>query len=150
MKRFKFRLEAVETLRKRKEQDALQVLGRARQELQLSVNRKTQLEETLAETLLRRENLTINSATSDEFAIIEQFIAGTRVRIRQAEQHATRALRIVERATRGYMHARRDCMVIDTIRENDFQEFRKERNRAEMKEMDDLSSIRVARERGEA
>jgi flagellar FliJ protein len=150
MKRFKFRLEAVETIRKRKEQDALQVLGRARQELQLVLARKSQLESTLAEALLRRENLANSSVTSEEFAILENFITGTKVRIRQAEQHSARALRIVERATRGYMHARRDCMVIDTIRESDFQEYRKERARAEMKEMDDLSSIRAARERIEA
>jgi len=150
MKRFKFRLEAVETIRKRKEQDALQALGRARQELQAILARKSQLEATLADSLLVRENLANSSAHSQEFAIVEQFITGTRVRIRQAEQQSARALRLVERATRGYMHARRDCMVIDTIRESDLQDFRKERARAEMKEMDDLSSIRAARERSEA
>lgn len=149
MKRFKFRLEAVETLRKRKEQDALQVLGRARQELQAVLNRKSDLESTLSDALLRRESLASTSVTADAFAIIEQFIAGTKLRIRQAEQQAARALRLVERATRGYMHARRDCMVIDTIRESDLQEFKKERARADMKEMDDLSSIRAARERVE-
>jgi flagellar FliJ protein len=150
MKRFKFRLEAVETIRKHKEQDALQVLGRARRELQLILARKSQLESTLADALLRRESLADSPSNSHEFAIIEQFITGTRLRVRQAEQHASRALRVVERATRGYMHARRDCLVIDTIRESDLQEFRKERARAEMREMDDLSSIRAARERGEA
>jgi len=150
MKRFKFRLEAVETIRKHKEQDALQILGRARQELQLILARKSQFESTLADALLRRERLANSSVTADEFAVLEQFIAGTKHRIRQTEQQAARALRVVERATRGYMHARRDCMVIETIRENDLQEHRKERSRAEMKEMDDLSSIRAARERNEA
>jgi flagellar FliJ protein len=150
MKRFKFRLEAVETIRKRKEQDALRVLGRARQELQLILARKSQLESTLADALLRREELANSSVTPDEFAVIESFITGTKICVRQAEQQSARALRVVERATRGYMHARRDCMVIDTIRENDLQEYRKEKSREEMKEMDDLSSIRVARERIEA
>jgi len=147
MKRFKFRLEAVEKVRKRKEEEALQALARARTELQSALDRKNSFEQSLSDSLSRRESLANQAVCSDAFAIEEAFISGTRVRIRQVEVQIHRAARVVERATRAYMHARRDTSVIETIKENDLHEFKKQQARTEMKEMDDLSSIRAARER---
>ena len=150
MKRFKFRLQAVETIRKRKEEDALQALARARSELQGLVDSRNALSSSLAEALNRRENLASTAVSADLFAVEEAFITGTRLRIRQAEVQIHRASRVVERAMRGYLHARRDTTVIEKIKESDFQEFKKERARMEAKEMDDLSSVRAARESGQS
>ena len=147
MKRFKFRLEAVETIRKRKEEDALQLLARARGELQTAIDRRNSLSSALAQALDRRAALANSAVSPDVFAVEEAFISGTKVRIQHAEIQIHRANRIVERATRAYLHARRDTTVIEKIKESDLQEFKKERSRAEMKEADELSSIRAARER---
>jgi len=150
MKRFKFRLEAVETIRNRREREAMEELGRARREHQAALDRKAGLEAALSEALIRRENLANSPVSPDAFRLIEGFIEGTRVRIRQAAQQVMRSLRSLERATRGYMHARRDVRVIETIREADYSEFKKELGRRELRLMDELTSARTARERAEA
>ena len=147
MKRFKFRLEAVEKVRKRKEDEALQALARARADFQSAIQKKSTIEAALADALSRRESLANQAVCADAFAIEEAFISGSRIRIRQADVQIHRAGRVVERAMRAYLHARRDSTVIETIKENDLQDFKKQQARAEMKEMDDLSSIRSARER---
>ncbi len=150
MKRFKFRLEAVETIRKRREEDALLELSRAKSELQSILDRKAALESDLSDALSRRESLGITPVGADAFAMEEAFISGLKRRIRQAEQHAQRAARFVERATRIFLHARRDLHVIETLREREQEEFRREQGRMEMKEADELSSLRAARERIQA
>ncbi|MEN9723558.1 MAG: Flagellar FliJ protein [Pseudomonadota bacterium] len=145
MKRFKFRLEAVETIRKKKEDEALQVLAKARGDHQSAIDFRQNLERELRDSIARREGLAQECVGPEAYAIEEAFISGTKIRIQHAILKENRAARLVERAMRSYLHARRDTRVIETIRENDLQEFRREITKRELKEVDELSSSRAVR-----
>ena len=62
--------------------------------------------------------------------------------IRQ-DQAIVRASRSVEKALRAYLTARRQTRMIETLREKDYQEFKKMVAKKEQKELDELSAMRL-------
>jgi len=142
-------LEAVEKLRKRKEDDALTALGEARRVLKSITDEKERLHNDLQNSLIRREKLGSIPTTPEAFQMEELFISGTRLRINRTVVQEHRATRAVERATRVYLHAKREVMVMETLREREFEEFKREVALKERKEQDDLAIMRAGRLRGE-
>lgn len=149
MKRFKFRFESVEKVRKMREDEALAALGAAQRKLQGEINAKNSLLATLADALLRRENLGREGTSIQAFRTEDAYIQGTKQRIIQADQAILRATRIVEKAMQRYLGARRNKRMIETLRERDQEEFRKAKAKWEQKQSDDMAVMR-ARLREEA
>lgn len=150
MKRFKFRLEAVEKVRKRGEEEALRVLGDARRRLQEVIEQGEALKKALDASLERRELLGKNPVSAAEFAIEEGFISGTKLRIANLTHAFAKAQRGVEKATRFYLHARRQLHVITTLREREHEAFRKDQLKREQKAIDEMVVMRAAARASEA
>ncbi|MBL7716727.1 MAG: flagellar export protein FliJ [Bdellovibrionales bacterium] len=144
MKRFRFRFEAVERVRKAKEQEALKALGSAQQAHSSAVQHKFSILEKMAESLTRRDD--IASSTTGPILSIQMetiFIEGSRHRLILAEQSIIRAKRNVEKALRVYLYARRQLRMIENLREKAFAEFKKEMNKREQKQIDELNTLRA-------
>ena len=143
MKRFKFRLEAVEKVRKRNEEEAMRVLADARRRLGELLSQGEKLTSALDAAAARKQALTKNISNSAQFAIEEDFIAGTKLRIAQLAQSVSRAQRGVEKATRFFLHARRQLHVITTLKERELDAFKREQSKREQKEIDDMVVMRA-------
>jgi flagellar FliJ protein len=144
MRKFRFQFETVLSVRKNRENDALTALGGAQRAYQLEVARKHELQLTLARALERREGLAQrNFESALAFQLEQAYINGTKQRIIQADQAIMRASRVVEKALRAYLTARRQTRMIEILREKAYAEFRRELARRERRELDELIVLRA-------
>ncbi|MCM2324311.1 MAG: flagellar export protein FliJ [Oligoflexia bacterium] len=143
MKRFRFKLETVLKQRKTKEEDALRVLGAAQRAYQEQLNRKAALQAELSTAHRRRESLGIEPVGAVAFKLEDDFIVGTKQRIVHAEQAIFRASKVVARALRAYLEARKATRTLELLREKEYAEYRKARAKWEQKQLDDLTVMRA-------
>ncbi len=143
MARFRFKLEPVLKHRKTREDEALRALGAAQRAYQLEVLKKARLRDDLARSLERREQIGREPALSIAFQLENDFIAGTKQRLVRADQAIFRASKNVEKALRAYLKSKRETRAMELLREKAFAEFRKEQNKREQREQDDLSLMRL-------
>lgn len=141
--KFRFRFEPVERVRKNKEQEALRGLGRAQSAVAEAHAYKNKLIDDMMRSLERRERLSEVEVGPAVYQIESIFIDGTKIRVKQAEQGILRAQRGLEKAMRVYLFAKRQLMIIEKLREKEFEVFRKARNIREQKQMDDNSIMRA-------
>lgn len=143
MKKFNFRFEAVEKVRKSHEDTALRALGAAQQELLLATSNQDLLKSKLNFALLRREKLANQLTKVLSFKIEEDFITGTKQRIIQAQQAILRAKRKVEKALSHYLKMRRQTRMMEVLREKAYADYKNESSRQEQKALDDLYIMRA-------
>jgi len=144
-KKFRFRFETVEKVRKMREDESLRLLAQAQTVYQEALDKRAQLGERLRLSLERREGLggSESPLVTTPFQLENEFIAGTKQRMIQAEHGIQRARRGVEKALRAYLHARRQTKIIESLREKDFAEYRKAMAKREQKDLDDLYVMRA-------
>lgn len=150
MRRFRFRFESVEKYRKNIENDALRALAETQRALQAKKQHKDSLFRALGDALARRETLASQSVSCAHFQIEDDFIAGTKVRIVQADQAIKKAMKVVERAMQAYLHARRQTRMMEVLREKELEKFKLELAKQEQKRLDDLYIMRAAMAKEEA
>jgi len=142
MRRFKFKFEVILNQRKGKEDNALAALGAAQRNYQMEISKKSKLMSDLSAALERRELLANGTVDIGAYKLEQDFIVGTKQRMIQQDQAIVRASKVVEKSLRAYLHARRQTRTIELIREKSYQEFRREQNKREQKELDDLMIMR--------
>ncbi|HAR41894.1 MAG TPA: flagellar export protein FliJ [Bdellovibrionales bacterium] len=142
MAKFKFKFETILKLRKNREEDALRNLGAAQSAYQAEVARKAQLQKELENALIRRENMGASPMTILPFQMEQDFITGTKQRILHAERDIARATRVVEKALRIYLHARRQTKMLELVYEKEYKEFRRAQAKREQKLLDDMVIMR--------
>ena len=140
MKRFVFRFEAVEKVRRRAERDALKRFAEAQRALKERMDEKAQFERRLGLSLNRREVL--SSVPVTVFQLETDFIEGTKVRISNSEAAIDRATRAAQKELDRYLEARKNLRVIEKLREKDYEKFKKLRRKKEERELDDLYVMR--------
>lgn len=142
MKRFKFRFQAVEKVRKTREDEQLRLLGVAQRAHSQAVFRKNSLLAELEGALERREKLGSEAVPVSAFMIENDFIVGTKQRVIQADQAILRATRGVEKALRAYLAARKQTRMIEILREKEFAEYKKEMGKRADRELNELYVMR--------
>ncbi len=142
MKKFKFKFESVEKVRKSREEEALRHLGSAQTNLANAQAFRNNLVDQLNQSLLRREELARTQAAILQYQLENDFISGSRVRILHAENTIKKARKAVERALQHYLNQRRQTKTIEMLREKHLTEYKKEKNRYEQKVQDDLYVMR--------
>ena len=150
MRKFRFRLEVVEKMRKTREQEALRILAEAQRDLLAEKNAKMALLSVLDESLQRRESFGVHAMTSNVVQLEESFISGTKIRIEQTDRSILRATKNVEKATAYYLVCRQKRMMMEKLRERALDRFKEEVRKRELKEMDDLNVMRARMEKGAA
>lgn len=144
MKKFQFALETVRKYRKTQEQEALIALSSARQKLQDEIQAKNSLVFALSAALVRRQELALKSGTTaSAYALEHGFIEGQKIRIMHAELKINRAQRVVDKAMRKLIEARKQTEMMEKLREKAWSEYRALRNRFERTQADDLNVMRA-------
>jgi flagellar FliJ protein len=142
-KRFRFKLQPVENVRRSKEQECMRVLALAQTRFQQALQFKIQLIQELEDSLIRREQLGQTATSVMAFLMENDFIAGQKQRIVQADQFILRAKKNVEKCLREFLIAKKDTRVIEKLRENAFAEFKQEIQKKEQKELEELYVMRA-------
>ncbi len=142
-KRFRFRLQAVENVRKQRENEQLRLLALAQRKYQEALQHRAILQNTLDESLVRREKLGENSTPILVFQIENENITGLKQNITKADLAILRTRKGVEKALREFLNARRQTRAIEILREKDFAEFKTMLKKKEQKELEDLYVMRA-------
>jgi flagellar export protein FliJ len=143
MKKFQFKYHAVLKERQIKEKFALELLADAQHAYQTEVEQKLKLIETLEKSQTRKENLGRTPVQIQAFQAEQDFITGTKQKILQSDQKIFKAQKNIDRAMKQYIHAKRRTEIIEELKEKSYQEYRKERNRFEQKQLDDSLVMRA-------
>lgn len=137
-KRFRFRLEAVEKVRRAKEQEALRGLAAAQAKYHEAINAKRKIWDDNERALARRDALAKTEQPVLAYQIENEFIIGNRQRFVQADQAILRARKFVEKALREVILAKRGVRAIELLREKAFEEFKTALRKREQKEMEEV------------
>ena len=142
-KRFRFRLETVENLRKRETELALKKLAVAQNAFTALVDKKAFLFRDLERSLLSREGLSGASQLIAAFQLQNEFILGCKVRIFQTDQAIFRSKKNVEKALREYIVAKRRSRALELLRERAYAEYRREVQKADAKATEEIYASRA-------
>ena len=137
MKRFRFRLEKVLSLRKHHEQEAKTELGRAISVLNV-IEHKIKLNESQhSQAVLERfSDINGNEGTSSMMSW-DSYIRRLEQEAERLAEEAVRAEAVVEEKRTIYLEASRELKIMDKLKEKQKTEHRKEMYAAETKERDD-------------
>jgi flagellar export protein FliJ len=148
-KRFRFRLEAVEKVRRAKEQEALRGLAAAQAKYQDALRAKRKIYDDNELALIRREELARTAQPVLAYQLENEFITGNAVRFVQADQAIFRARKFVEKALREVMTAKRAVRAIELLREKAYSEFKTALRKREQKEMEEVYVSRAHKREGD-
>ena len=143
MAKFQFQLQTVEKVRVQKEQKMLEELSLSQQKYQEKIANKKELLKRKQESFLNKNELVSRDASINEIRLLEEYISGLKQHIIRADQEIIRSRRFLDQAMRQYIHARRERMMIDRLKEKAMVEFKIEQNRLEQKQLDDLITMRA-------
>jgi len=141
-KKFKFRLQSVEDVRKMRENEQLRVLASAQKKYQDSLTAKAYLLSKLEESLLRREKLSESTTPILVFQVENENITGLKQQLLRADHYILKCKKNVEKALRDFLIARRQTRAIELLREKDFSEYKLSIKKKEAKELEDLYVMR--------
>ena len=144
MRKFRFKFETLERVRKRREEEALRILSLAQKAFQSAQIRKQEFMVELNEALIRRENLGGEFVSVLTFQVENDFISGTKARILRQDHAIWKAQKGVEKALRAFLHARRQTRMMEILREKAFQEYKQDQRKREQRELDDLYVMRAS------
>jgi flagellar FliJ protein len=148
MKRFSFKLEKVQKLRKFTEEQAKIELGRA-------IGVLSGIEDEIKTIGLERNSAAnrrfsgvsggadITAGGGHEMIVWDNYIARLDLEIEQLLQKAAEAELVVEEKRRIYIDASRELKIMEKLREKQEQEYRKEYFAEQTRELDDLRRIRA-------
>ncbi len=143
MKRFRFSLQPLLTLRRRREQAALEQYGRA-------VTARQEAVETLRvaraewETICRvRTNLLASGAAAGDLAQAQAYCRAMEEAVAACELEVLRAQRVVEQTWQKLLEARRAREVVDKYRQRQRESYDRALQRDEQKTLDDLAQHRL-------
>jgi len=136
--RFRFRLEAVEKVRRIKEEEALRGLASAQAKYHETLRAKQRILEANDHALARRDALAGTPQPVLAFQIENEFISGNRQRLVQADHAILRSRKFVEKALREVIMAKRALRAIELLREKAYAEFKTELRKREQKSMEEL------------
>ncbi len=144
---FRFRLEALLSMRQRQQEMAearlaklLSRLRDCREAMELIRGKQTEARRRLASGIE-------HGMLAGEYAAENQHIAALEARLEEFRKEETRLQMKTSRARHDLKVAHRERELVEKLRERDFSEWRQEVQRQEQKEADDLSTIRYIRER---
>ena len=136
--RFRFRLEAVERVRKAKEQEALRALSSAQAKYQEALQAKRTLLDETSRAFDRRASLANTAQPVLAYQIENEFITGNQQRMTQSDQAIFRARKFVEKALRDMIFAKRAVRAIELLREKAYAEYKTALRKREQKAMEEV------------
>jgi flagellar export protein FliJ len=139
MRRFQFRLEAVERHRKQQEQDKQLALARRMETVRATEARLMDMD--MKEVQARREFSELGSPGSDrkpsDFWMLDQFIRGQKLRRVDAKQQLEIDEQAAGLAYREFLNARQQKKIMEKLREKKMGQYREEVRRHDTRLQDE-------------
>lgn len=139
MKKFQFRLEAVERHRKLQEQEKQVVLARKMEKMRATEGRLLDID--MKEVQARRDFAGLGSPGKsnkpNEFWLLDQFIRGQKVRRIDTKQQLQNDEQEVSVAYREFLHARQQKKIMEKLREKKMAHFREDLRKVEIRAQDE-------------
>ena len=146
MKKFIYPLQSVLNLKEKLEsqekvlfQSAMSELRKEQEALEQLEQRKEDYEERLRDSVSAKLNLTTVKTNKEAIEILQEMIHQQTGRVRRAERHAEVARKRLEEAMK-------DRKTLEKLKEDAFVEYKKEYEKEEQKEIDELVSFRYEKE----
>lgn len=146
MKKFIYPLQSVLNLKEKLEsqekvlfQSAMSELRKEQEALEQLEQRKEDYEERLRDSVSAKLNLTTVKTNKEAIEILQEMIHQQTGRVRRAERHAEVARKRLEEAMK-------DRKTLEKLKEDAFAEYKKEYEKEEQKEIDELVSFRYEKE----
>jgi flagellar FliJ protein len=143
MAKFRFELQTVEKVRQQKEQKMLEELSSSQRNYQDKINAKKALLTKKQEAFVSKNEMLSRDAAINDIRLIEEYISGLKHQLVRADQAIIRSRRFLEQDMKKYIHARRERMMIDKLKEKALEEFKIEQARIEQRQLDDLITMRA-------
>ena len=144
MKRFQFRLEAVERHRKLQEQEKQVQLARQLEKMRATEGRLLDMD--MKEVQARREFASLGNPGKDrkpsDFWMLDQFIRGQKVRRVAMQQQLEIDEQQVSQAYREFLHARQQKKIMEKLREKKLSQFKEEARRHDIRNQDEQYVMR--------
>jgi len=121
----------------------LEELSEAQKKYQEKIAEKKSLLSKKQDSFIRKNELVSQDASINDIRLLEEFIIGLKQHIIRADQAIIRARRFLEQSMRKYVHARRERMMVDRLKETAMAEFKIEQDRLKQKQLDDLITMRA-------
>ncbi|HEY8278960.1 MAG TPA: hypothetical protein VIH99_05010 [Bdellovibrionota bacterium] len=157
MRKFQFRLEAVERHRKLQEQEKQVQLARSLEKMRSTEGRLLDLD--MKEVQARREFAGLGApgrkaqVSTSDFWLLDQFIRGQKVRRVDLKQALEIEEQAVSHAYREYLRARQQHKIMEKLREKKMAQFKEEARKHDMRAQDEQyvtrHRLRTARMQGE-
>jgi len=145
MKKFRFRLEAVEKHRKLQEQEKQVWLSKCVARLRATERKLLDLDRREVEA--RREFAAMGDAakggaTPAKFWALDQFISGQKIRRVELKQELQQNEQEVSIAYREFLKARQQRKIMEKLHEKRLQQYKDEFRKHDMREQDELYTMR--------
>ena len=149
MKKFRFKFDHVLKLRKKREDEALRLLAAAQAKQQEQIQLKNYYHSELDNAFNNKLSLGENLVSVHQFTSIQDYIEGTKKRIQFTEQAILRAGRFVEKAMWNYLTAKKQSRILEVLFEKQYETYKQELKKHELREQDDITVMRFMQGRGE-
>ncbi len=141
-KKFKFKLEGLLKIRKFKEEQLKVELGKINGEVLAVKNRIIQLNEEIREAYLSQEATLQSQADGQLARFFPYFIQAKREDIKNQENLLYSLEKKYQKKLAEVSKAMGESKVIDSMKESDKEKWRKERDKKEMEEIEEVISMR--------
>lgn len=147
MKRFRFRLEAVERHRKLQEQEKQVMLAKQLEKMRSTEGRLLDLD--MKEVQARRDFAGLGApgrhdkVTPSDFWLLDQFIRGQKVRRLDLKQQLEIDEQNVSNAYRDFLHARQQKKIMEKLREKKLAHYQDERRKHDNRQQDEQYVMRA-------
>ncbi|TGN19224.1 flagellar export protein FliJ [Leptospira idonii] len=144
MKRFRFSLETVLKLREWREEEEIKRLSIVVSELNSLFAEREFNEKEIARSYQEIESSAKVGTSLSDYLSIERYIQGLMKQNEELGHSIERKNEEVNLVRQDVLVARKDKKVIEVLKENRFNEWKKKRNRAERKEMEEYNASILA------
>jgi len=146
MKRFEFKLQSLLNFRKHLERVAQQDMARTVMDIVNCEKQIDSLQNTHGQSALRLEQIVEKGVGAEEFKQHQVYLGEVLRMVAQEKQHRIQLTRILEKKRFALKKRSIDKKAMERLRERQAKEYNQELLMAEQKELDEISSLKKARE----
>lgn len=144
MRRFRFPLQAVLTIRENEEKKALEAFASAQSEVEKIAVRQRALRTAIDELFGCRREAFERTTSSEELQQMQNGLRSLQQNLQQCELELQKAQRVLAEKTRLLLEARQKREVVEKVYDKQLASYKLHAARAEQKVLDDLATMKPA------
>jgi flagellar export protein FliJ len=142
MKRFKFPLQAVLTVRSNEERKALEAFSKAQAEVERIVSRKDAAQRQIDELFAKRQEVLTRPATAQDIHRMQNSVKALQLQLQQCNIELEKARIVLAQTSRALLDARQKREVVDKVFEKQLANYKTHAAQLEQKLIDDIATMK--------